>query len=78
MLKLKDFTLNEQTLTMTVLIEEDEKKAYRLSVDVKTKYLSVVNSEIPSDCKIYERQAKTALRRYREKELPKTITSMWY
>lgn len=78
MLKLKDFTLNEQTLTMTVLIEGDEKRAYRLSVDVKTKYFSVVDSETPSDYKMYERQAKTALRRYRGKELPKTITSMWY
>lgn len=62
---------------MTVLVEGNEDLAYYMSVDTDTEYFSVVESDIPSEYKIYERQAKTALRRYRGKELPETITSSW-
>ena len=78
MLKLIDLSLDGHILTMTVLIEGDANRAYRLSVDIETEMYSVVNSEIPDEYKIYERQAKTALRRYRGRELPESITSMWY
>lgn len=78
MLKLIDLSLNGHILTMTVLIEGDANRAYQMSVDIKTERYSVVNSDIPSEYKIYERQAKTALRRYKGKSLPEIITSMWY
>ena len=77
MLKLKNFTFDGNILTMTVLIEGDENRAYSLSVNTDTEFYSVVNSDIPQEYKIYERQAKTALRKYKDKELPDTITSMW-
>lgn len=78
MLKLIDLSINGHILTMTVLIEGDANRAYQLSVDMETERYSVVKSEIPSEYKIYERQAKTALRRYKGKALPEVITSMWY
>lgn len=78
MLKLVDLSLNGHILTMTVLIEGDANRAYRLSMDIETERCSVINSDIPSEYKIYERQAKTALRRYKGKDLPVVITSMWY
>lgn len=78
MLKLVDLSLNGHILTMTVLIEGDTNRAYRLSVDIETEWYSVINSDIPSEYKIYERQTKTALRRYKGRSLPEVITSMWY
>lgn len=77
MLKIKNFVFNNDILSMIVLVEGDENRAYNLSVDINTEYLSVVESDIPQEYKIYERQAKTALRKYRGKELPDTITSAW-
>ncbi len=78
MLKLTDFSLNGHILTMKVLIEGDANRAYLLSVDIEKERYSVINSEVPSEYKIYERQAKTALRRYTGKSFPEVITSMWY
>lgn len=77
MLRLKDFSIVGCVLLMTVLIEGDESKSYRMSVNMDTEYLTVVESNIPDEYKIYERQAKTALRQYRGKELPNVVTSMW-
>lgn len=77
MVKLINLFLENHILSMMVLIEGDEARAFNLSVDMKTECLNVIESEIPDEYKIYERQAKTALRRYRGKELPDTITSMW-
>lgn len=77
MVKLINLFLENHILSMMVLIEGDEARAFKLFVDMKTECLAVIKSEIPDEYKIYERQAKTALRRYRGKELPDTITSMW-
>lgn len=77
MVKLINLFLENHILSMMVLIEGDEARAFKLSVDMQTEYLTVVESEVPDEYKIYERQAKTALRRYRGKELPETITSVW-
>lgn len=78
MLKLKDFILDGNVLSMTVLIEGDEEQAYRMSVDVTTEYFDVVSSEVPVYDIMYERQASMALINYRGKELPEVITSRWY
>lgn len=77
MLKITDFILNGSILSMTVLIEGKEELAYDMSVDTDTEYFSIVESDIPAEYRIYERQAKTALRRYKGRELPETITSSW-
>ena len=63
---------------MTVLIEGKEEQAYRMSVDVTTEYFDVISSEIPAGERMYERQARVALTKYRGKELPEVITSRWY
>ncbi len=78
MLKIRDFVLDGNILSMTVLIEGDEEQAYRMSVDVTTEYFDVVSSEFPANEIMYERQACMALTRYRGKELPEVITSRWY
>lgn len=78
MLKLRDFILDGNILSMTVLIEGKEEQAYRMSVDVTTEYFTVVSSEVPAGERMYESQACMALRNYRGRELPEVITSMWY
>ena len=77
MLKITDFIFNGNILSMTVLIEGKGELAYYMSVDTDTEYFSIVESDIPDEYRIYERQAKIALRRYRGKELPEIITSSW-
>lgn len=77
MLKLKDITIAGNIISMLVLIECDENRAYALSVDTDTEWYSVVKSDIPADDRIYERQAKVALREYRGKTIPDEIVSAW-
>lgn len=77
MLKLKDITIAGNIISMLVLIECDENRAYALSVDTDTEWYSVVKSDIPADDRIYERQAKVALREYRGKTIPNEIVSAW-
>lgn len=60
MVKLINLFLENHILSMMVLIEGDEARAFKLSVDTQTECLSVVESEVPDEYKIYERQAKTA------------------
>lgn len=78
MLKLKNFTLSGKILSMVLLVEGDETKAYKLSVNIKTEFFDVVQSEVPEKYKSYINQAQIALVKYRGKELPDVITSMWY
>lgn len=78
MLKLKAFSTTGNILSMSVLIEGNEKEIYKLSVDTNSDFLSVAESDIPFEKKIYERQARTALLNYKSKELPDEITSVWY
>ena len=77
MLKLKNITIAGNIISMLVLIECDENRAYALSVDTDTEWYSVVKSDIPADDRIYERQAKAALREYRGKTIPDEIVSAW-
>ena len=64
---------------MNLSIEGDNKKTYRMSVDVgsNTEFYTVVSSNIPDEYKIYERQARVALHEYKDKELPPKITCAW-
>lgn len=78
MLKLTNIKINENTVEMLVLIEGDADRAYSLILDMSTEYFSVISSDIPPEYKIYERQAKAALRKYRGGKIPEEITSMWY
>lgn len=78
MLKLIILQLKGNILEMTLLVEGDENKAYNMSVDITAENLTTVSSDVPKEYRMYERQAKTALRKYKGKELPKVITSMWY
>lgn len=78
MLKLTNIKINGNAIEMLVLIEGDTDKAYSLTLDVSGEYYSVISSDIPPEYKIYERQAKTALRKYHGKQLPDEIMSMWY
>lgn len=77
MLKLKNITIAGNIISMLVLIECDENRAYALSVDADSEWYSVVKSDIPADDRIYERQAKVALREYRGKTIPNEIVSAW-
>lgn len=78
MLKLINFKKNEDRLYMDVLIEGDTNNRYQLCVNGKDPMFSIISSDIPDEYKIYERQARVALRRYIGKKLPETVTSVWY
>ncbi len=78
MLKLIDLSLEKHILSMTLLVEGDTNKAYRLSVDTQTEWFDTLQSDVPEEYALYESQTKMALRRYRGKVLPESITSMWY
>lgn len=78
MLKLINITVNENAAKMLVLIEGKEDTAYHMSVDISSERYSVISSNIPKEYKMYERQARIALLRYKGKELPNIIGSMWY
>ena len=62
MLKLTNFKTNDTYLYMDVLIE-DEMQRYELCVDKSDDMFPVVSSDIPAKYKIYEQQARIALRR---------------
>lgn len=76
MLKLTNFKITDNHLYMDVLVEDEDIK-YRLCVDKSDAIFPVVSSSIPSEYKIYERQARIALRRYIGKALPESISSSW-
>ncbi len=78
MLKLTNIKINGNAAEMLVLIEGDTDKAYSLKLGMSGECYSVISSDIPSEYKMYERQAKAALRKYHGKQLPDEITSMWY
>ena len=84
MLKLLNFQFYENTLTFRILIEEDDTKIYNISVDADSEMFTNLESEVPDDYKIYERQARMALTEYRKQHedfpiqgLPEMITSLF-
>jgi len=77
MLRITNMKNNKNILSFTVFIEDE--KSYKMSVYTDTDMFSVCSSDIPQSDKIYERQARTALLRYKkEKEFPKEIVSLFY
>lgn len=78
MLKIINITSKNDIINMEVLIEGDIGNKYKLCVDSKDDVFPIVESEIPDKYKIYERQARIALRRYPDKIFPDEIVSSWY
>ena len=79
MLKLTNFEFFDNILKMVVLIEGDESRAYEICVDTDSEMFDIVQSDIPDEYRIYERQAQMALREYdkQHNDLPESITSAW-
>lgn len=77
MLRITDFMLDGDILTVTVLVECDENRAYKLSVDMRSEYCLSVSSEIPYEYRDYKRRAQQELSRYRGKQLPRMIELIW-
>ncbi len=78
MMKIKILSLSGNVLCVMVFIEGKEEQAYQMSVDISTEYYTVISSEIPENHKMYERQARIALLRYKGKSLPDEIETMWF
>ena len=78
MLKLINITVNGNIAEMLVLVEGKENMAYHMSVDLDSERFSIITSEVPDEYKMYERQARIALLRYKGKEIPAIVSSMWY
>ena len=83
MLKLLNFQFYENTLTFQILIEDDT-KIYNISVDADSEMFTILESGVPDEYKIYERQARMALTEYRKQHedfpiqgLPEMITSLF-
>ena len=62
---------------MDVPVDGETLNCYELCVDQNDTMYPVISSSIPNDLKIYERQARIALRRYIGNR-PETIVSSWY
>lgn len=77
MLKMIHFILHKNLLSFDVLIEGRADECYAMTVDYSSEDLRVVSSDIPEPLKLYECQARVALKNYYGKELPETIIGMW-
>lgn len=77
MLRIIDFRLDGNILTVTVLVECDENRAYTLSVDMRSEYCLSVSCDIPDEYRDYKRRAQQELSRYRGKQLPRMIELIW-
>ena len=77
-LKIIDIELLNNIISMMVLIEGNESLAYNLQVICDNDEFPVVKSDIPDEDKMYERQARIALRKYIGRSYPETITSHWF
>ncbi len=77
MLRIINIKADGDQLYMEVLIEDNGNERYGLCVDKSSDMYPVISSQIPEKYKIYERQARMALRKYIGKELPETVISCW-
>lgn len=77
MLTITNVKIIDNILYFLLLIESDPAHSYAMAVDLSTDALSVIDSEVPDEYKIYERQARAAIMAYRGKKMPTTITSSW-
>ena len=78
MLKIINLQGINSTIIMDVLIEGDQMQMYKLCVKQDNDIYPVIDSSIPAKYKLYERQARMALRKYNDRELPEEIISTWY
>ena len=78
MLKIQNLRGDGIKLYMDVLIEGDATNSFELCVDQNNTMDPVLSSSIPEEYRLYERQARMALRKYIGSELPETIVSSWY
>ncbi len=78
MLKIQNLRGDGIKLYMDVLIEGDATNSFELCVDQNNTMYPVLSSSIPEEYRLYERQARMALRKYIGRELPETIVSSWY
>ena len=78
MLKIQNLRDDGIKLYMDVLIEGNVSDSYELCVDQTDPIYPVLSSSIPDKYRLYERQARMALRKYTGRDLPETIVSSWY
>ncbi len=78
MLKLKVLENVGDFVKVLVMVEGRENETFKMTVDMSTEWCDIVESEAEWKHKIYERQARVALKKYKGKELPQIIETMWY
>lgn len=78
MLRIQNLRDDGAKLYMDVLIEGSALDSYELCVDQTDSIYPVLSSSIPNKYRLYERQARMALRKYIGGDLPETIVSSWY
>ena len=78
MLKIINLRNINDTIVMDVLIEGNRAQMYHLCVEQDNDVYTVISSNIPVEYKLYERQARIALKKYSNRKMPEEITSIWY
>ncbi len=78
MLKIINLKNDQSQIVMNVLIEGDPTQMYELCVKHDNDIFPVIKSDIPQQYKLYERQARMALRKFIDRDFPEEITSSWY
>lgn len=78
MFKLKNISTNGSLVTMLILINCSEDRAYSLTIDIGGKKYYVVETTLPDEDLSYAGNVISTLRKYKGKELPTQLTVAWY
>ena len=77
MLEMCNFQIDGNIISFIMRVECDNARSYEMSVNMDADIPSIVSSSVPECYRTYERQARTALRNYKDKEIPVTVTAAW-
>ncbi len=78
MLKLINLKKENNIINALLLVECDSSLAFNIKYIIKGNEIDVLESDVPDDYKIYQRQSLLAFDDYDLNNLPKSITSTWY
>ena len=78
MLKLINIRKENDIINALLLIECDSKLAFNIKYIIKENEIDVLESDVPDNYKIYQRQSLLAFDDYDLDNLPESITSAWY
>lgn len=78
MFRLEDISVTGSVVSMFVLINCQESKKYRLTLDTSGERVSIIETELPDDLISYVGKIEAKLRDFKGKKLPTELTVAWY